>query len=408
MDGMAAPRMNICLLTSTFAPLIGGAETYALTFALGMTSRGHAVTVVTDGGNRVPFSTEEIKALDAQFPFPVARLSGYRDLFETDGVIPWEVLAFGLTNELEVVLADTALDIVVSNSLDAAWTAKLLALGSDVPWAATFHEQKPEAEPFGESRLKLVYQVLRPDLILAGSRFYAERARLQGRSDAVAHIVHGIDTEQFRPDPGRAAARRARGLPEQAQVLVCAARLTPRKGIPDLLSAVAALCAAWPGLHLVVAGTVNSSDRSYADFLHGEAARLGIGDRVTFDETARAADMPGLFAAADLVAQPSYEEGLGLSVLEAMSCGRAVVTTDIPATTEITSGRDVLVTCQPGDVAGLASAIGGLLADRRRRAQLEAAGRQHVVRLFSRDVMMSQTERALRDAVLTTRRLPGG
>ena len=135
----------------------------------------------------------------------------------------------------------------------------------------------------GRPRIELVYQVLRPDLILAGSQFYARRAHCQGRSDSTVRIVHGIDTGRFRPDPDRTAARRARGLPVDAQILLCAARLTPRKGIPDLLSATARLWPMWPRLYLVVAGTVNSSDRGYADFLHAETARLGIAERVTFE-----------------------------------------------------------------------------------------------------------------------------
>src|SRR5216683_2652401 len=363
--------MRICLITATFPPLIGGAESYAVSFAAGMSGRGHVVTVVTDGWNKSGLSASEIATLDARLPARVVRLADYAKLFERDGIIPWEVLAFGLTRELATALEDTALDIVVSNSLDTAWTAKLLALARGIPWAATFHEQTPEADPFGPARLKLVYQVLHPDLVLAGSRFYTARAQAQGRSEATVCIVHGIDTVRFRPDPDRAAARQARGLPEHDVILLCAARLTPRKGIPDLLSAVAELWPKWLRLRLVVAGTVNSSDRQYADFLRAEATRLGIAERVTFDETARPDDMPRLFAAADLVVQPSHAEGLGLVVLEAMSCGRAVVTTDIPATAEITGGREVLLTCHPGDVAGLAGAIAALLADHERRAALE-------------------------------------
>ncbi len=164
------------------------------------------------------------------------------------------------------------------------------------------------------------------------------------------------------------------------------------------------LSTTWPRLHLIVAGTVNSSDRRYADFLHGEATRLDIADRVTFDETVQPGDMPRLYAASDIVVQPSHAEGLGLVVLEAMSCGRAVVTTDIPATAEITGGSDVLVTCKPADVAGLAAAIGGLLTDHVRKARLESAGRQHVMSRFSRDAMMRMTERALRDAIATGHR----
>ena len=109
-----------------------------------------------------------------------------------------------------------------------------------------------------------------------------------------------------------------------------------------------------------------------------------------------------------MVVQPSHAEGLGLVILEAMSCGRAVVTTDIPATAEITGGHDVLATCEPGDVVGLADTIGSLLSNQERLTALEAAGRRHVLRLFTRDVMTRQTERALTKTVTAHRWRTGG
>jgi len=124
-------------------------------------------------------------------------------------------------------------------------------------------------------------------------------------------------------------------------------------------------------------------------------SRLGLGGHVSFDETAQPDDMPWLFAAADLVVQPSHAEGLGLAVLEGMGSGRAVVATDIPATREITQGEDVLVMCPPGDVETLADAIEALLLDPACRARLAVAGRQHVLQRFSRDAMLEHTEAAL-------------
>lgn len=387
--------LQICLVTSTFAPVIGGAETYALTFADGMSNRGHRVTVVTDGWDRARRPAGDRLALDAGRPFRVVRLAEYAQLFGQEGVIPWEVLAFGLLPELERALADAEFDVVVTNSLDSALTGKLLALARSIPWAATFHEQAPAAQAFGDARLQLVYQVLRPDLVLAGSEMYAARARAHDRTDATVRILHGIDTQRFHPGIDQATARQRRRIPADALVVLCVARLTPRKGIPDLLQAFARIVPRWPRAYLVVAGTVNSSDRVHAEFLNGEVSRLGLGGHVSFDETAQPDDMPWLFAAADLVVQPSHAEGLGLAVLEGMGSGRAVVATDIPATREITQGEDVLVMCPPGDVETLADAIEALLLDPACRARLAAAGRQHVLQRFSRDAMLEHTEAAL-------------
>lgn len=388
--------MRLLLITSTFPPLIGGAETYALTVADGLSLRGHDVTVITDGCNTGAVPPAQVAALDAAHGFRVARLTDYRDLLDREGTIPWEVLAFGLLPELEKHLqAAGPIDVVLTNSLDAAPLGKIASIACGVPWAATFHEQAPEATAMGQARLSFVYDVLRPDLVIAGSEFYEARAKAFGCGARIVHIVHGVDTDTFRPHDAPLEDRRAHGIPPDALVLLCAGRLTPRKGIPDLLGATAVLVGRWPTLFLVVVGTVNSSDRAYADTLQENVQFLGLDDRVMFNESAQPTDMPSLFNAADIVVQPSHAEGLGLAVLEAMSSERPVVTTDIPATRQITKGKDVLAVCAPGAVTELAAVVDALLGAPTRRAALAVAGRAHVLEHFSRRAMLRSMETAL-------------
>lgn len=385
--------LDLLFICSTFPPLTGGAETYALTLAEGMSDRGHRVTVVTDGtGSSPPLPTDRD---GSEAGYRLARLSEYRRLFDGEGAIPWEVLAFGLLSELERELSDSTIDLVVTNSLDAASLGKLVSLDRDIPWAASFHEQSPELASFGEATLELVYDVLRPDLVLAGSDFYARRAREHGAGDRTCLIEHGVDTKLFQPAADAAAFRHRHGIPPDAKVLLCAGRLTPRKGMPDLLDAAAHLSSRFPSLRVVIAGTINSSNRVYAESLRERVGRLGIDDRVTFDESAGPTEMPAAFCAADVVVQPSYAEGLGLAVLEAMSCGRPVVTTDTPATGEITKGAEVLSTVGIGDIERLADAIAILLEDPGRAAALGEAARRHVIERFSREAMLEATEGAL-------------
>lgn len=385
--------LDLLLICSTFPPLTGGAETYALTLAEGMSDRGHRVTVVTDGsGSSLP---PPMDREGSKTEYRLVRLSEYRRLFDGEGTIPWEVLTFGLLPELKRELADSTIGLVVTNSLDAASLGKLVALDRGIPWVASFHEQSPELAPFGEATLDLVYDVLRPDLVLAGSDFYARRAREHGAGDRTRLIEHGVDTELFQPAADAAAFRRRHGIPPDAKVLLCAGRLTPRKGIPDLLDAAARLFPRFPSLQVVIAGTINSSNRAYAESLREQVGRLEIDDRVIFDESAGPREMPSAFCAADVIVQPSYAEGLGLAVLEAMSCGRPVVTTDTPATGQIMKGAEVLSAVGIGDVERLADAIAILLEDPGRAAALGEAARRHVIERFSRGAMLDATEGAL-------------
>jgi glycosyltransferase involved in cell wall biosynthesis len=102
-------------------------------------------------------------------------------------------------------------------------------------------------------------------------------------------------------------------------------------------------------------------------------------------------------AAADIVAQPSIAEGLGLAVIEAMASGKAVLTTDIPGIREITIEEDVAVIVPAGDDRALAEALISLIDSEDLRNRLGQRARLHVEHKFSRSRMIEQTEAALLD-----------
>ena len=93
-------------------------------------------------------------------------------------------------------------------------------------------------------------------------------------------------------------------------------------------------------------------------------------------------DMPAWYAAADVLAFPSVKEGFGLAVLEAMSAGVPVVTSDLPVFREyLVGGRDALLVAVE-EVDGLAGALRTVLLDDAVRRRLVAAGAE-VVRRFT-------------------------
>jgi glycosyltransferase involved in cell wall biosynthesis len=101
---------------------------------------------------------------------------------------------------------------------------------------------------------------------------------------------------------------------------------------------------------------------------------LRLGRDVVQLGTVPDAELPAWYAAADVLAFPSTREGWGLAVLEAMSAGLPVVTSDLPVFLEyLRPGRDALVV-PVGDAAALSRAIAEVLDDRALAARLRAAG----------------------------------
>ena len=83
-------------------------------------------------------------------------------------------------------------------------------------------------------------------------------------------------------------------------------------------------------------------------------------------------DLPALYSGAAAFAYPSFGEGFGLPVAEAMACGAPVVASSAPAVPEVTGGAALLVA--PTDVAGLAAALARVVTDTTLAGELRAKG----------------------------------
>jgi len=127
----------------------------------------------------------------------------------------------------------------------------------------------------------------------------------------------------------------------------------------------------------VVGGHSFQDHRAYRDAVLSELPSLGLelGVDVVLVGTVPEADVAPWYAAADVLAFPSVKEGFGLAVLEAMSVGLPVVTSDLPVFREwMVADRDALLV-PVGDVEALADALSRACTDADLRRSLVAAGR---------------------------------
>lgn len=97
----------------------------------------------------------------------------------------------------------------------------------------------------------------------------------------------------------------------------------------------------------------------------------------------RSDDMPTTLGQADIVCLPSYREGLPKVLLEAMACGKACVTTDVPGCREAVRNEDNGLLVPAKDALTLAKAIGRLLDDKEDRIRMGLRGRERAIAEFS-------------------------
>jgi glycosyltransferase involved in cell wall biosynthesis len=201
---------------------------------------------------------------------------------------------------------------------------------------------------------------------------------LGGRAAERAVVIrNGIDADALRPAPPAPGLRAelTGGRPD-APVLLSLSRLDPRKGVDQLIRAVAALPEDLAHTRLAIAGAPALVPENGAR-LRALAAEL-LGDRAIF--LGPRDDVPDLLRAADALVLASSLEGLPLSILEAQSCGTPVVAYPTAGIPEVVTDGVTGLLARPDDPDHLAQRIAALLHDPALRATLSEQGRARVLR----------------------------
>ena len=202
---------------------------------------------------------------------------------------------------------------------------------------------------------------------------------------------NGLDMARFShfvPDPG---ARATFGIPENARVVGFIGRFTKDKGIADLIEAFGHLCATRPDSWLILVGSFESADPLPSSTL----AAIHRHDRIR--TVAWTNDLASVYSSIDVLAFPSYREGLPNVPLEAQACSIPVVGYEASGTVDAVrngvTGRLVPV----GDVTALSDALAELLDDATTAGEMGKRGKEWVGQAFRQDVVWS----ALRDCYET-------
>jgi len=190
----------------------------------------------------------------------------------------------------------------------------------------------------------------------------------QGLGQRVALIRNGIDLQQFSPNGGP--------LPGPARILAVS-RMVEKKGLDTLIAATAELCAQRRDVVCEIVG-----DGPLRADLEAQAERLGITDRVRLLGSLGADGVGAAYHRATIMALPCRrdsngdQDGLPVSLVEAMATGVPVVSTPVSGIPELIEDGVSGLLVPPDDPHALTAALARILDDDGLRAALGAAGRQ--------------------------------
>jgi glycosyltransferase involved in cell wall biosynthesis len=190
-------------------------------------------------------------------------------------------------------------------------------------------------------------------------------------STAVHVVSAGYDQSRYRtgiPPEGIQEKYRLRAY------LLYVGNLLPHKNLHNLLKAFSLIAPQFPHT-LVIAG---KKDPRYHPKLEAEARALGVLDRVSWLDYVPAAELPALYAGAEVFVLPSLYEGFGLPILEAMACGTPVVASHAGSIPEVAGSAAALI--DPYDIPAMAETLATVLMDQRRRDSMRCRGLKQVQR----------------------------
>lgn len=221
--------------------------------------------------------------------------------------------------------------------------------------------------------------------IVAASQEYAESAELlREYRDKIVIQPYGIDVPSLALRNGDAGAVSDLRAQYGERLVLFVGVLRYYKGVDVLIRAMTRVSG-----HALIAG--RGAERSALAAL---ARELDVADRVTFLGEVSDARLRALFHAADVLALPSIDrcEAFGIVQLEAMACGKPVVSTDLPSGVRFVNQHGVTgLLVPPGDPGALAGALGRLLDDRELCRSLGEAGRRRVMQEFDAGSMVRRT-----------------
>lgn len=212
----------------------------------------------------------------------------------------------------------------------------------------------------------------------AAQKFVTHTLRVP--ADRVSIVINGVPQPTF--------PRRAEGPSSRKLQLLFLGNLSERKGVSDLIAAIAQS-------KVFKSGVVNAvfAGNGDIDGYTAKAVKAGLAEFVSFAGWCDQTKAATLMANADVLVLPSYDEGLPLVILEALANGTAVICTpvgEIPHA--LVPGKEALFV-EPGNVMELAAAIDSVLGDEAMRRALERDGRALYEREFSLDMFADSIAR---------------
>jgi mannosyltransferase len=197
-------------------------------------------------------------------------------------------------------------------------------------------------------------------------------------------IPHGVDTERYAPPANRAAAFRQAGLPGR-YAIGSFGRVRAQKGSDVFVEAMCQLLPRFPDFTAVIVGAITPEQSGFAKDLEKRIEAAGLRPRILIMGELPIEEVQRWYQRLTIYVFSSRNEGFGLTLIEAMAAGAALVASRAGAAELVIEDGVSGVLTPPGDVEALVTALEPLMRDPTSAAQMGARARARAIEKFSLD-----------------------
>jgi mannosyltransferase len=197
-------------------------------------------------------------------------------------------------------------------------------------------------------------------------------------------IPHGVDTDTYAPPADRAAAFAEAKLPGR-YAIGCFGRVRAQKGTDVFVDAMCRLLPRYPDFTAVIVGAVVPEQIAFASDLKKRIETAGLHSRIVMTGELPIEEVQRWYQRLTIYAFTSRNEGFGLTLIEAMSAGAALVASRAGAAELVVEDGVTGVLTPPGDVDALVAALEPLLQDPASCAAMRTRARARALAKFSLD-----------------------
>ncbi len=203
-----------------------------------------------------------------------------------------------------------------------------------------------------------------------------------------AIIYHGVKTDMYTPPENKQDAWQSLNLlPATAQQgkygIAILGRVRKQKGVHLFVESCIQVLEKHPDYTAVVVGAIRSSDEEFVTSLKEKISEAGLSHRIIFAGEQNFEDIPNIFRSLSMVVALSDNEGFGLTILEAMSSGAAVLASEAGAWPEVVEEGKQGYVVPINNLSAVVEKMDLLLSDPEKLEQMGISGRERILKHYS-------------------------